>query len=332
MLMKKYFLLILFVFLIPQTAHLQTNIEEQISIDFSNEFPRPNEVISVYIESYQSDLNKSNISWYLDGVLIDQGVGLKDFSFNAGGLGEESILEIVITRPSGSVLKKTYYISPGEVDLYYEGETYIPPFYGGRPEFSLQSNMKLVALPNLVDQNGQKIPSNLISYTWKIDGEIDQRNSGTGKDVYYYVPKIIPRPIDVTLEVTPIKTSQSAKISTTIYPTESSISVYEKNPIYGTVFEQTIKNDFILTRNEVEVEVVPYGFSLDIFNNGVFDWRINEKNIDNFKSNTVVFRKVEEGESKNNVSVEVIHNKNILQYTRKSFNLNFGNTNENFNF
>lgn len=330
--MKKYFLLILFIFLIPQTAHLQTNIEEQISINFSNEFPGPYDPISVYIESYQSDLNKANISWYVDGVLLDQGVGLKDFNFNAGGLGEESVLDIVITRPNGSVLEKTYYINPGEVDLYYEGETYVPPFYGGRPIFSPQSDIKLVALPNLVDVSGEKISNDQISYTWEIDGVVDQRNSGTGKDVYYHSTGLIPRPLRVTLTAEPVTTNQTAQISKTISPRNPSLSVYEKNPIYGTVYEQTIKDDFVLTRNEVEIEAVPYGFSLDILNRGVFDWKLNGQTINDFKSNTIVFRKVEEGESRNRVSVEVSHKDNLLQNTRILFGLNFGNTNENFNF
>ena len=330
--MKKYFLLGLLLFLIPQTAHLQTNIEEQISIDLSPRYPGPNELVFVSIESFQIDLNKSKIDWSINNSLIESGFGLKNFSFTTGFLGEETSLKIRIEKKNGQIVEKIYSINPGEVDLYYEAETYTPPFYKGKPEYTYQSRLKLIALPNFVDSNGRQISSENVVYKWKINGEVDAANSGTGEDVYYYESGLISGPIQVVLEASPVNSNQIGRIIETISPVDPTILIYEKNPIYGTIFEQNIKNGFNVEREEIELLAIPYNFSSDIINTGDFEWRLNGSEIKNFFSNNIIFRKTDNKASSNNISIQIENPSKILQLQKYSFVLNFNNSNKEFNF
>lgn len=330
--MRKILLIILILFLFPQTANLQTAVEEQLSVDFSTNFPEPKQFVSVKIESYQSNLDKAEIRWLVDGVLIKEGLGLKDFTFTAGEIGEEKILTIRIIKEDGSLLEKKYSIIPNEVDIYYEAETYVPPFFKGRPEFSPQSDVYLIAVPNLIDQNNKQIPDNLIVFEWKINGEVDDKNSGVGKSTYHYVSGLLPKPISASLTISAVNSDQRAKTSKLIEPIKPSVSVYEKNPAYGTIFEQTIKNDFVLNRDEIEVVAVPYYFSNNILQKGIFNWFLNGNKIDGFNKNVVVFRKIQDGQSQNQVKITVENNNDILQEAYGVFNLNFENSKNNFNF
>jgi len=330
--MKKYFLLGLLLLLIPQTAHLQTNIEEQISIDLSPRYPGPNESVFVSIESYQVDLDKSKIDWIVDGLIIESGFGLKSFNFTTGDLGEETNLKIKIEKQNGQIVEKNYSINPGEIDLYYEADTYTPPFYKGKSEYTYQSRLRLIALPNFVDNNDNQINSEDVVYKWKINGEVDASNSGTGRDIYYYESGLISGPIQVILEASPINSNQVGRVIKTISPVEPTIIIYEKNPIYGTIFEQNIKSGFNVEREEIELLAVPYNFSNNILSVGYFEWRLNGTEVKNFFSNNIIFRRVDDKESNNNISIQIENPSKILQLQKNSFNLNFGNSDKEFNF
>ncbi|NCS98696.1 hypothetical protein GW764_00755 [Candidatus Parcubacteria bacterium] len=330
--MKKYFLLTLLLLMTPYFAFSQTRVEEQVSIELSPQHPGPNELVIVSIESFQIDLNKSEINWLVNGTLQESGFGLKTFSFTTGSLGEETNLSVRIVKQNGEITTKNISVNPGGVDLYYEPQTYTPPFYKGKPEFTFQSDLKIIALPNFVDQNGNKIPSGNIVYNWKIDGSADQINSGVGRDVYNYQSGILSGPVQVVLEASPINSNQSARVVETVRPTEPTILIYEKNPIYGTIFEQNIKNDFIVNREEIELVAIPYNFSQDIIRNGTFKWLLNGERVNNFISNNIIFRKTDDRESSNNITIEIEHKNKVLQIKRYSFPLNFGGGNNEFNF
>lgn len=331
--MKRYLIpIILLFFITPQLAFSQTRVEEQISIDFSPTYPGPNENVSVSIESFQTDLNKSEINYYINGESISGGLGQKTFNFTTGGLNQEIDILIEIIKPNGQTLEKNYTINPGEVDLYYEAETYTPPFYKGKSDFTTQSRLKMVAIPNFSDDSGNIIPSSQIVYTWKINGNVDGGASGLGRNIYYYQPDIISRPIQVVLEASPRSSNQTSRIIKTIRPTEPSIFVYEKNPIYGTIFTQTVDSDLTLQREEIELEAIPYGFDNDIFRNGSFKWFLNGSEVDNFKSNNIIFRRTDNNPSSNDVIIEIEHRDKILQALRHGFILNFGENGQNFNF
>ncbi|MFW5887350.1 MAG: hypothetical protein ACOCUH_00990 [Bacteriovoracia bacterium] len=277
-------------------------------------------------------MDKSEIDWLVDGALQESGFGLKTFSFTTGRLGEETNLTIRVNKQNGETTTKNIFLNPGEIDLYYEPQTYTPPFYKGKPEFSFQSDLRLIALPNFVDQNGNKISSEDIVYNWKIDGDVDQRNSGVGRDIYNYQSGVLSGPVQVVLEASPINSNQSARVIETIRPDEPTILVYEKNPIYGTIFEQNIKNDFIVNREEIELVAIPYNFSQDIIRNGTFEWLLNGERINDFISNNITFRKTDDRESSNDVTIEIEHPDKVLQIKRYSFPLNFSDGNNEFNF
>ncbi len=330
--MKKYlFLIIIFLILpliLPLGASSQTQIEEQLSITFSPQYPGPNEFVDIDINSYQTDLDKSEISFYVNGTFNSGGVGVKSFSFLTGEVGETSNILIRIDKPNGSRTEKRYSITPGEINLYYEPQTYTPPFYKGRSEFSNQSDLKIFALANFVDNQGNAIPKNEIVYTWKINGEIKQRESGVGRDVYYYRSNLIPEPVQIILEASPINSQQISRVFGSITPSEPLILIYEKNPIYGTIFSQDIKEGSISGREEIEVTAIPYFFDEDILSIGEFEWFLNGKVSDFFDLNNIIFRRVDNNPSNNNVSVEIINPSKIMQSKKYSFDLNFDQNND----
>ena len=53
-----------------------------LAIRLQPEHPRANEEVRAYLENYSFDLDRSNISWFLNGKIQAQGAGEKSISFN----------------------------------------------------------------------------------------------------------------------------------------------------------------------------------------------------------------------------------------------------------
>ena len=47
----------------------------------------PNQFATAILESYSTDINRANISWFLNGKLEKEGVGEKTLLFKTGNLG-----------------------------------------------------------------------------------------------------------------------------------------------------------------------------------------------------------------------------------------------------
>jgi len=307
-------------------------IEEQVSIQISPSIPGPNEETEITATSFLTDLNKAEISWYENGILLESGVGLRKVNFKTGDLGDASNIRISIKKYDGNILEKTLSITPAEVDLFYEAFTHTPPFYKGKSIITFESDVKFVAIPNFLDSLGRKVSPKDVSYKWSINGTVDLENSGVGKDSYIYNPGINLRPIDVLVEATPILSDQKARAIETINFKKPFIAIYEKNPIFGTIFERAISGDFMLNRTEVEFEVVPYFFSDDIFEKGSLDWLINGEKTAFKDLINITFRRTDDSAGTAQIGVEITHNDKLLQKIKTGFNLFFEEGGNDFNF
>jgi hypothetical protein len=320
---------------ITNAQTLPPGIEEQLSFKISPSTPGANETVFASIESFITNLDKSTISWYINGELTERGLGIKNISFKTGNTGEESSINVVIQKPDGTTLEKNYSITPAEVDISYEAINYTPPFYKGKTLFGFQSLVKFVAFPNFVDENGNQIDTNNIVYTWEINGTVDGQRSGTGKDVYVTEGGILGRPIEVNLTASPVNSNQKARVIRTFFPTPAELAVYEKNPIYGTLFEKRIVGDFNLNRTEIEFEVFPFYFDNNIFYDGnAFTWKVNgEESTSSTDPRFITLRRTDDNPGAAGISVEIRHNDKILQAARQYFNLIFEeNIDNEFNF
>ncbi len=295
-------------------------IKEKISVDITPSIPGPNQSVDVYVTSYMFDIDKSTISWYLNGILLEKGLGLRGISFKTGDLGQRSVLKLVIIKQTGSVLEEVIEIFPAEVDVIAEPITYTPPFYKGGSVATFQSPVKLVAVPNFIDINGRKVPDSEIVYTWNINGKVVRGKSGAGKNTYIHETDIISRPIEVILKASPVSSNQIAKVSRVIDFIQPRILIYEKNPIFGTIFEKSVQGSFTLNRQEIDFEAVPMFFDLEAMM-GNYTWVVNGNNLQDQTDRDITFRRVDNNPGIASVSISIRDTKKILQAASTYFSL-----------
>lgn len=304
-----------------------TGVQEQISFSVTPSVPRPNQLVTAEIASYSSDLNRLQISWYLNGTLIKKEIGATKQQFQVGEIGQQTKLKIVILKSNGTTLEKNYSFRPAEVDLISESQTFTPPFYEGAAYYAKQATVKVSAMPQVLDKNGKYIDPSNLSYKWYLDGSVVQDASGYGKQTFLHKGYLLRKSIRVGVEVSTIDDGPVANTTITINPVEPEALFYEKSPTLGTLYNRIISSSFEINRPEIEFEVIPFSFNKDAVFAGstVYDWRLNGSKINSPNQNSLVFRndKNEKGQSAIGITLS---NNTILQKANKTFNLIFGET------
>jgi len=316
---KKYFIIISLLFL-PVFCNAQL---QNTQIKIIPEFPEANSDVSLSIESYSTDLNRSEISWYKNGTLAQRSVGEKSFTFKTRGLGSSDTISV---RVDG-VLVDTITITPAEVDLIWEVNTYTPPFYKGKALNSNQSTLKIVAVPHIISSSGSKFSPNNLIYTWKKDWKVLGNNSGYGRDVLTFEGEVFNGTI-ITVEARTTGGSIVAQKRIILNNQDSKIVFYEDDPLLGVLYENALEGVFNLEKDEINIKAVPLFLSNEEINtdNLKYNWVMNSKRLTDLENQTsLVLRKGEQGGT-TQLSLEISNLRRVMQFTRSSLGISFEST------
>lgn len=295
-----------------------------IEISSQPKYPRPNQSVVVSLASFSTDLNRAQISWYVNGLLAESGSGLLSITTTAGGSGKTTTVSADITTAEGALVTKTLSFRPSELDLVWEAESYTPPFYRGKALYPLQGDVRIVALPHMLDDSGSPIPAHTLIYTWKQDGTVLGSKSGYGRNALRVAGSVLGRQIQVTATAETSDNTHTAT-KTIIIPTATPrVVFYETHPLLGTRFERALSGTVPLTENEMRISAVPYFFSGGVVDALRYSWRLGGNAISE-TGNEIIVRHENGAQGTTAVSVDVTHPADILQSADASFSISFGN-------
>ncbi len=323
--MKRLAIVLCFVFA-PAFVSAQL-VQQDVSVDITPSSPEPGDRISIVIESFAVSLDRSQISWVLDGAVAQKAVGDKDFGFTAGAIGTTHDLKIVIETPASGTITKEVTIRPASVDLLWEAiDSYVPPLYKGKALNAHDSGVRVAALPYFVDGAGRQINPESLIYTWTVNKKVQQSASGFGKNTFSFPGPSLYRDSLVTVDVESPDGSWTARRSLNLEAQPPKILFYQKNPLFGIALLRPFDSGITtLTEDEMVVRAEPYFFS-DITNRQDvdYDWRIDGKEILTIGNrNEINVRRPEVGSGRSSISLEIKHIRKILQFARNSFTMFF---------
>lgn len=328
--MKRYFILFLTLVIFLGNFSLVNSQsiggDSELLIEFVPEIPKANELVGVYTKSFSTNVDSATFTWRVNGKTIKTGVGEKNFSFTMGDIGQRINLEVTIRTPEGAVYNKSYSFLPSSVDLIWQTSGYVPPFYKGKALFGHQNTVSVVAVPHIPNKNGVEMnPKNMI-YRWRKNGSVVESASGFGKNVYTFEGSLISRDVKVSVEVTPQDESAVGFATITLKPTEPSILLYKKDPLYGIEFQKSlVGEEYFDNSNEISIFVAP--FLHDIFSNEDFvsySWSINGTQIsDTVGNRNQTFRQKDGTSGTSRVSIRIDNTEKILQSSTKNISLTF---------
>lgn len=250
-------------FSVAAPVHAQFQLESygmkpDLTYSITPDAPGPNDPVSISLHSYYLDLPNADIEWMLDGKTLTGGTGVTDISTAAGTEGTEHDITAIVTTPDGASADVTIALIPTTIDLLYDADSYVPPFYPGRALPSSGTVINIQAMPNFVTPEGKRLTTDTIVYNWKQDGRVLKALSGKGKSSIS-VPASLPKD-STTISVDAISADGRLHGAATLrIPTiEPAIDLYEDHPLFGIQYYSAMNTPSFVSDTEMTFAVAPY--------------------------------------------------------------------------
>ncbi len=295
-------------------------IEEGIEIEFTPRYPRPGDLININIRPYGFDLANAEIVWWNRGSVIHSGRGatfLNEFQLNNSGLPESFL--ITIRKENGNVIEREVVVHPADIDIIFEANTFIPPFYRGKAQYTHTSLVKFIAIPTIRDQNGRIMDSSEFRYRWYINNIIVPSNQTVGRNFVYYEDDFSTRDLRVSVHIEGVNSDFVTVRNRTIRPEDPVIVLYEESPLLGPIFERGILSDVSTASREITIRAVPFYFSRNERIN--IDWSLGGRRLEGFNDQITTFRAPDTDRLSSNISVMIRGARKVTQSASRIFNL-----------
>lgn len=298
-----------------------------IDIDISPESPTAFEVVTLRLDSNIIDLNRTDISWYVNGSGVLSGTGQRSLTTKIGDYG--SINDVAVRVTVGNkVIQKTIDLSPADIVMTYQAlDAYAPPFYPGKRIAPTEGVIRIVAMPNFVSGGS---PMNISKgvYTWKRNKKALPGVGGYGKNYITVKNDKLIGTETFSVRASDINNTVHGEKTFTFVPRNPEIHFYQK--IWNQPnLAQALDGGFTMNSKNTTVVAVPYFFSRDnsFWTNTTINWSLNGTPliVEDIK-NPLALSLEDPGEpGQNTLELTMKHAVNIFQETTKNFTVVFSN-------
>lgn len=261
--------------------------------------------------------------WTVDGNEVARGIDIDQITITAGGAGVSKTVRVSVTDSElGKTGQATYIIRPAEVDLVWEGNTYVPAFYRGKSFPVGESEIVVEAVPFVV-VNGERVSKNNLVFEWEVEGEKRTSASGYGKSVLRTRPAQFRYSTIVTVTVSTADGALGARSSVSIPTRSPGVIVYEEKPLAGVWLTKAVPATIPLSGDEMSFRAVPF-FATNP-QALKYTWTLNREAFATSEGepSVAVFRKTGAGEGQYPVSVTIQKPGSIFERASTKFELSF---------
>ncbi|HWO07726.1 MAG TPA: hypothetical protein VNM40_04075 [Candidatus Paceibacterota bacterium] len=249
--------------------------ERQLDLTLTPAHPAPGQTVQLSIQTYALDLRRSMVVWYVNDREILRGIDRREASVVVGNLGTETAIRVIAEDEEGLVATAEAIIRPTEIDLLWEADSYVPPFYGGRTLPGTNSTIRAQAIARFRTPSGAPIDDSNIVYTWYRNDAIVA--DGRGKSsVTVSGPSLFGADTLRVVAVSADKTL-SAETSVRIPAVDPFVMLHENHPLFGVLYHRSLEPGATTLETEQKVTAVPY--FADIVSPGepslLYEWTVN---------------------------------------------------------
>ncbi len=296
-----------------------------ILVDISPPNPAPLEEVTITLSSYAYSLDSVLISWSVDGKKGLSGIGEKSFILQAPAAGKETSVSAAIALPDGSIERRIVIRPSVMVLLWQANDSYVPPFYKGKALPTLESEIKIVAMPE-VRASGGMVSSRNMTYDWKKDYSNDQAASGYGKNFYLYTSDYLEDTNTVSVVAATTDQRYQSEGSISVEASEPEILFYKNDSRLGTIWEKALPDLYSITGATV-FEAAPYFLSPKELQHPLLLWKwyINGSavNNQNIQKNLMPVQPESGASGTAKLRVEIENKYKIFQTVNKEINIQF---------
>lgn len=301
------------------------DVSSTIAVTVSPDNPSPNENVDVTLSSYANNLDSVSISWILNGKAVLSGIGKKTLSITAPAAGSISTIVASISLPDGVVEKKIIIRPSVMVLLWQATDSYVPPFYKGKAMPSTESEVRVVAMPEI--RNGKNLmnPKNMI-YSWQQDNTDDAENSGYAKNSYTYVNDYLRNSNNISVTASTIDGQNSSGANIQIGQVSPFLIFYKTDNKIGTIWENVLPDTHTVHGNEV-VFAAPYFISPKELLNPILNWAWslngNEISVSDYRKYMLPIQVAEGTSGTSTLRLDVSNPGKLFQNISKEVNIEF---------
>ncbi|MFA5934794.1 MAG: hypothetical protein WC827_02855 [Candidatus Paceibacterota bacterium] len=301
-----------------------------VKITTTPQNPAPGEAITANLSSYLVNLDTSKIVWYIDGIIKKEGIGEKSFTIKAKGVGQSTVVKVIISTKDGSKIETSVEVIPNTISLIIEPISYTPLFYKGKPSFTFEGQTKVVVMSEIINPitNKKISPDNLI-FKWKEDGIVRGSSSGLGKN-YIIIKSSIPiEDIFISVEISDTQNSFVLNTSKILQPSKPKVILYENSPIYGILYNKSLPlNYFLGDKEEIKITAEPFFFDKkeNLLSRLSYFWEINNKPIEQPEiKNEIILKQVDkETKGTTHILLNTEDEDKLFQFTKNNIYINYG--------
>lgn len=242
-------------------AHAQfilPGVENALSISTTPAHPAPGDSVHLEARSALYDLSQSALTWRVNGKTFTAGEGVTSADIVAGSLGSEIDVSVDAVALDGAESFAEIAIIPTEVDLLFDSDSYVPPFYRGRALPSAGTHLHLEALPHLRVQGGKDLPASELTYTWRRNDEVLGSVSGKGKSSVTIAAPVLFATDVISVEVRSSNGVLSGEAQVQIPSLEPTLALYEDHPLYGILYNRALGAHTDIPDTEMTFAAIPY--------------------------------------------------------------------------
>ena len=257
--------------------------DNDVSVNVTPDIPAAFDDTTFELVSYTVDLDRATITWSVNGKVALSGTGIKKFSQQAGDIGTTTRIDVSIVTSDLLTLNKTVLLQPADVDVFWESaDGYAPPFYQGRILPSMESSIKVVALPWVKDSSGKTLQFSDFVYKWKRNDNAQPDNSGYNKNSFIFTSSYLNQEEDIELNAGGVSENYSAKKDVVIHSFSPKILFYENDPLRGILYGKSLDSSFVVDGAEKSIIAEPYFFSAESARAFplTYEWKVNDGIID----------------------------------------------------
>lgn len=209
--------------------------------------------------------------------------------------------------------------------LWQAPESYVPPFYKGKALLTAESDVKVVAMPEIKNASGI-VNSKNMTYSWKKNYTNMAGESGYGKNYFTFSTDYLDDSNNVSVVASTIDQQYSSEASLNTNISKSKVLLYKKDEALGTIWERALPDVYKIQGDEVVI-AIPYFIAPKNLQRPelVFSWFINNSlvSVPSFQKNLIPLR-VEEGTSGvSKLKVQVENKDKLLETASKEINVEF---------
>lgn len=210
------------------------------------------------------------------------------------------------------------------VDLLWEAQTHLPPFFSGHSQASSESVVRAVAiafLPSVQD----RLPHEDLFFSWYHNNQLVSPASGYGQDQYSFVAAHKGGETTVAVSVSTRNKSYTATKKIVIPTVAPIVSLYAYDPLRGPSYERALNKEVTVVGREISIKAEPYYMSKERFSDINFEWvRGNTSLIPTNPDRSIITFGVREGvRGTFDVRVKATHAFNLLQEASGLLRLSF---------